>query len=145
MRWVRKYSRSSGVRSGRSARLCPPQKCLSPAPVRIAQRMSRSSQRSTHACEIASEVGLSRMFAFAGTHPRAGITRSLIGFHKVGAMGRQIETLAAFVAQTRWEDVPAPVQRHAKLVLLDTLGVTLDGAERPEVQQLRQRLAATAG
>jgi 2-methylcitrate dehydratase PrpD len=60
-------------------------------------------------------------------------------------MGRQIETLAEFVAQTRWEDVPAPVQRHTKLVLLDTLGVILAGAERPEVQQLRERLAATAG
>jgi 2-methylcitrate dehydratase PrpD len=60
-------------------------------------------------------------------------------------MGRQIETLAEFVAQTRWEDVPAPVRQHAKLVLLDTLGVILAGAERPEVQQLRERLAATAG
>ena len=26
-----------------------------------------------------------------------------------------------------WEDVPEPVQRHAKLVLLDTLGVILAG------------------
>src|SRR5215469_6585649 len=60
-------------------------------------------------------------------------------------MGRQIETLAEFVARTRWEDVPETVQRHAKLVLLDTLGVILAGAERPEVQQLRQHLAATAG
>jgi 2-methylcitrate dehydratase PrpD len=60
-------------------------------------------------------------------------------------MGRQIETLAEFVAQTRWEDVPALVRRHAKLVLLDTLGVILAGAERPEVQRLRERLAATAG
>src|SRR5690242_2562519 len=60
-------------------------------------------------------------------------------------MGRQIEELAQFVARTRWEDVPGPVQRHAKLVLLDTLGVILAGAERPEVRGLRQRLAATAG
>jgi 2-methylcitrate dehydratase PrpD len=60
-------------------------------------------------------------------------------------MGRQIETLAEFVAQTRWEDVPAPVRQQAKLVLLDTLGVILAGADRPEVQQLRERLAPTAG
>jgi 2-methylcitrate dehydratase PrpD len=60
-------------------------------------------------------------------------------------MGRQIETLAEFVAQTRWEDVPAAVRQQGKLVLLDTLGVILAGAERPEVQQLRERLAATAG
>jgi 2-methylcitrate dehydratase PrpD len=60
-------------------------------------------------------------------------------------MGWQIETLAQFVAQTRWDEVPAPVQSHTKLVLLDTLGVILAGAERPEVRGLRERLAATAG
>src|SRR5271156_1587397 len=60
-------------------------------------------------------------------------------------MGREIEKLAEFVAQTQWENVPEPVQRHTKLVLLDTLGVILAGAERPEVLQLRERLAGTAG
>jgi 2-methylcitrate dehydratase PrpD len=60
-------------------------------------------------------------------------------------MGQQIEALAQFVAETRWEDIPEPVRQHAKLVLLDTLGVILAGAERPEVRQLRDRLAATAG
>jgi 2-methylcitrate dehydratase PrpD len=60
-------------------------------------------------------------------------------------MGQQIETLARFVAQTQWEEIPEPVRRHAKLLLLDTLGVILAGAERPEVRQLRQRLARTAG
>jgi len=60
-------------------------------------------------------------------------------------MGREIEKLAEFAAQTQWEDVPEPVQRHTKLVLLDTLGVILAGAERPEVRQLRERLAGTAG
>jgi len=60
-------------------------------------------------------------------------------------MGQQIEELAQFVAQTRWDDIPEPVQRHVKLVLLDTLGVILAGAERPELRQLRDRLAATAG
>ena len=60
-------------------------------------------------------------------------------------MGQEIERLAEFVARTRWEDVPEPVQRHTKLVLLDTLGVILAGAERPEVRRLREALAATAG
>src|SRR5438045_9065410 len=60
-------------------------------------------------------------------------------------MGRQIEELAGFVARTRWEDVPEPVQRHAKITLLDTLGVILAGSERPEMRQLRERLATTAG
>lgn len=60
-------------------------------------------------------------------------------------MGQQIERLAHFVAQKQWDEVPEPVQRHAKLVLLDTLGVILAGGERPEVRQLRDRLAAGAG
>ena len=60
-------------------------------------------------------------------------------------MGQQIEQLAQFVARTQWEDVPQAVQRHTKLVLLDTLGVMLAGAQRPEIGELRTRLAATAG
>ena len=59
-------------------------------------------------------------------------------------MGREIEKLTEFVAQTQWEDVPEPVRRHTKLVLLDTLGVILAGSERPEVKQLCERLAGTA-
>jgi 2-methylcitrate dehydratase PrpD len=60
-------------------------------------------------------------------------------------MAQQIEQLAQFVAATRWDDIPEPVRRHAKLTLLDTLGVILAGGERPEMRQLRERLAATAG
>jgi 2-methylcitrate dehydratase PrpD len=60
-------------------------------------------------------------------------------------MGRQIEELARFVAQTRCEDIPEPVRAHARLVLLDTLGVILAGSERPEVAALRERLGTTAG
>src|SRR5215469_4337050 len=60
-------------------------------------------------------------------------------------MGQQIEELAQFVARTQWEEVPEPVRRHVKLVLLDTLGVILAGSERPEVRQLRDRLVRTAG
>ncbi|MGZ5090843.1 MAG: MmgE/PrpD family protein [Burkholderiales bacterium] len=60
-------------------------------------------------------------------------------------MGQQIEKLAQFAADTQWQDIPESVQRHAKLVFLDTLGVILAGSVRPEVQQLRERLAATAG
>ena len=60
-------------------------------------------------------------------------------------MGQQIEKLAQFVAATKYEDIPESVRRHAKLVVLDTLGVVLAGAERPEVRELRERLRATAG
>jgi 2-methylcitrate dehydratase PrpD len=60
-------------------------------------------------------------------------------------VGQQVEHLARFVAQTRCEDIPEAVRRHAKLVLLDTLGVILAGGERPELRQLRERLGQSAG
>lgn len=60
-------------------------------------------------------------------------------------MAQQIETLAHFVAETPLEQIPAEVQRYAKLVALDTIGVILAGAQRPEVRELRARLGATAG
>lgn len=60
-------------------------------------------------------------------------------------MAAQIEKLAQFVAETRWEDIPPAVQRHAKLVLLDTFGVILAGAEQPEVRRLQEALKASAG
>ena len=66
IRWVRRYSRSSSVMFLRGARLWPPQKWVSPLPVRMAQRIERSSHRSIHASEISSDVFLSRMFALAG-------------------------------------------------------------------------------
>jgi 2-methylcitrate dehydratase PrpD len=60
-------------------------------------------------------------------------------------MGQQIEKLARFVAETKLEQIPQEVQRYTKLVVLDTLGVILAGAGRPEVRGLRDRLSATAG
>src|SRR5918996_1579234 len=60
-------------------------------------------------------------------------------------MGAQIEKLAQFVAKTRWEDIPPHVQKQAKRVFLDTLGVILGGSVRPGVRGLRERLASTAG
>jgi 2-methylcitrate dehydratase PrpD len=60
-------------------------------------------------------------------------------------MAWQIEELARFAAQTQIGDMPQPVRRQARLVVLDTLGVILAGSERPEVRRLRQRLAAAGG
>src|SRR3954447_14011149 len=60
-------------------------------------------------------------------------------------MGREVEELARFVAQARCEDIPETVRAHARLVLLDTLGVILAGGERPEVAALRERLREGAG
>jgi 2-methylcitrate dehydratase PrpD len=60
-------------------------------------------------------------------------------------MAQQIERLARFVAETALEQVPDAVQRYAKLVALDTIGVILAGAARPEVRALRERLSTTAG
>jgi 2-methylcitrate dehydratase PrpD len=58
-------------------------------------------------------------------------------------MGQHLEELAQFVANTGWEAIPERVRRHAKLVLIDTLGVILAGSLRPEVERLRERLRTT--
>jgi 2-methylcitrate dehydratase PrpD len=60
-------------------------------------------------------------------------------------MGQSIEELAHFVAETPWEAIPRAVREHAKLVLLDTLGVILAGSAQPEVAGARERLTATGG
>jgi 2-methylcitrate dehydratase PrpD len=60
-------------------------------------------------------------------------------------MGKAIEDLAEFVARTTWEAIPSAVQAHARLVLLDTLGVILAGSVQPEVAAARTRLTATGG
>src|SRR5690348_12529319 len=83
------------------------------------------------------------LFCFWPQHASCSVCS--IRAHRSIRMGRQIEELAAFVATTRWEDIPEPVRHHAKLTLLDTFGVILAGSERPEVRQLRERLAATGG
>lgn len=60
-------------------------------------------------------------------------------------MGQAIEALARTVAETRWDDFPAEIRQHAKLVLLDTLGVILAGSVQPEVERLRATLVAAGG
>ena len=60
-------------------------------------------------------------------------------------VGEQIEKLAQFIARTSWDDMPEAVHRRAKLVLLDTIGVTLAGAARPEVAGMTKQLLAGAG
>jgi MmgE/PrpD N-terminal domain len=69
----------------------------------------------------------------------------LLWNHPEKKMAQQIEELARFVAETTLEEVPKEVQWHAKLVVLDTIGVILAGASRPEVRGLRERLNPTAG
>src|SRR5205085_10229865 len=95
------------------------------------------------ACHGAFSRSVSAYFWFS---PRRGSWSAWSILEPKGyGMGRQIEELAAFVARTRWEDVPEAVRRDAKMTLLDTLGVILAGSERPEVQQLRERLAGGTG
>jgi 2-methylcitrate dehydratase PrpD len=69
----------------------------------------------------------------------------ILGLQGETIVGEQIEKLVRFVTDTSWDDIPETVRRHAKLVLLDTLGVILAGSEQPEVQQLRNRLIAPGG
>jgi 2-methylcitrate dehydratase PrpD len=60
-------------------------------------------------------------------------------------MGQTIEELARFVADTTWDAIPRAVREHAKLVVLDTLGVILAGSVQSEVAAARERLTATGG
>ena len=60
-------------------------------------------------------------------------------------MGEAIEELADFLAGTPWEAIPKAVREHAKLVLLDTVGVILAGSVQPEVTGARAQLTATGG
>lgn len=60
-------------------------------------------------------------------------------------MGQAIEELAHFIADTPWEAIPGPVRQHAKLVVLDTVGVILAGSIQSEVAAVRARLTATGG
>jgi len=60
-------------------------------------------------------------------------------------MGQAIEDLARFIAETPWEAIPKAVREHAKLVVLDTVGVILAGSVQPEVAEVRARLIATGG
>src|SRR5262249_37483191 len=67
-------------------------------------------------------------------------------------MGQAIEALATFAPGPPWEGgpkgseaVPKGIQAHAKLVLLDTLGVILAGSMQPEVAAARMRLVAVGG
>ena len=60
-------------------------------------------------------------------------------------MGNAIAELAHFVAATPWEAIPGPLRQHAKLVLLDTVGVMLAGSMEPEVAAARARLTETGG
>src|SRR5258708_21666029 len=60
-------------------------------------------------------------------------------------MAEQIEKLGRVVAETTLDQIPKDVQRYVKLIVLDTIGVILAGANRPEVRGLRERLNATAG
>src|SRR5437867_1534419 len=61
------------------------------------------------------------------------------------AMSKAIDELAHFVAGTPWETIPEALREHAKLVLLDTVGVILAGSVQPEVAGVRARLTATGG
>ena len=52
-------------------------------------------------------------------------------------------TLGAFVARTRFEDLPQPVVEKAKRHILDTLGVALAGATSEEARRTQGMLAET--
>src|SRR2546429_4964057 len=60
-------------------------------------------------------------------------------------MGKAIDELAHFAPGPPWEAIPEALREHAKLVLLDTVGVILAGSVQPEVAGARARLTASGG
>jgi 2-methylcitrate dehydratase PrpD len=60
-------------------------------------------------------------------------------------MGQAMQALARHLVDTRLDAVPDHVRQHAKLVMLDTLGVILAGSLQPELRAWRARLGAMAG
>lgn len=56
-----------------------------------------------------------------------------------------VSRLGAWAAQLQWAEIPGDVQDRARLVLLDTLGVTMAGARTPELAALRTSWAPAAG
>ena len=56
-----------------------------------------------------------------------------------------LDTLAGFVAGTRYADLSEEVRSHAKYVWMDTAGVILAGSLEPEASALAQRLADDRG
>jgi len=61
------------------------------------------------------------------------------------AVAEATARLAEFVAVTQYEDIPVAVRERAKLVVADTLGVTLLASQEPEMQRLYSRLPAGKG
>src|SRR5262245_54312748 len=53
--------------------------------------------------------------------------------------------LAQFSAESRWEDIPAPVRHEAKRSLLDWLGCALGGCRDEAVERVLAALAAFSG
>lgn len=56
-----------------------------------------------------------------------------------------VSRLGAWAAQLEWAHIPGHVRDRARLVLLDTLGVTIAGASTPELAALRTSWAPVAG
>jgi 2-methylcitrate dehydratase PrpD len=61
-----------------------------------------------------------------------------------GAAGA-VRTLAEFAVRTRFEHLPLDVQDHARLVLLDTIGVILGGSVEPQVAAMVRRWGQSRG
>ncbi len=55
------------------------------------------------------------------------------------------QTLARFVADTRWEDIPDPVKHEAKRALLNFFAVALAGCRTPPIEMALGSLAEFSG
>jgi 2-methylcitrate dehydratase PrpD len=58
---------------------------------------------------------------------------------------RATAELASFIAEARFQDLPAEVVERAELIVADTVGVALHGSREPEMQALYGRLPSKQG
>src|SRR5213593_5148807 len=84
------------------------------------------------------EAGLRSVSASTGPDPAARRRRRLSSSRPVD----YLDQLAAFVAATRFDALPAATVAAAKLVLLDTLGAVVAGSALPENGKLARLAAA---
>ena len=55
------------------------------------------------------------------------------------------QALAGYIAGSRFEELPAPIVEHVKLLVLDTIGVGVFGASLPRSERLRATREARPG
>jgi 2-methylcitrate dehydratase PrpD len=93
---------------------------------------------------LAGTVGIS-VASLLPSAPAAFAAAGKKGGAPANGSAAMTEILAAFVANTGNDDIPSPLYDHAKVALLDTVGVLLAGKEEPVTKKLLQLAEFSGG